>query len=169
MPAPSHRVVRHHANSTGRRLTSLEGGNRGMLARGHRRPLSYGDLSCNYLVRTSKVARYRDTHVPCRVECIPMTPVFLLPARAIKCISTPSARLGHVTVLPMAWICTFLPSSGTGKQGALECSRPDKEHGYPGIVLHCWPVPKSYNSNPHSTTACLDRVASSRGFLPRGS
>ena len=29
MPAPSRRPVRYHANSMGRRLTSLEGGNRG--------------------------------------------------------------------------------------------------------------------------------------------
>ena len=29
--------------------------------------------------------------MPCRVDCIPMTPVILLTARAKKCISTPSA------------------------------------------------------------------------------
>ena len=37
MPAPSHRPVSLHKNSTGRRLTSLEGGNRRTMPRGHGR------------------------------------------------------------------------------------------------------------------------------------
>ena len=37
MPAPSRRPDSLHENSTGRRLTSLEGGNRGTMPRSHGR------------------------------------------------------------------------------------------------------------------------------------
>ena len=101
MSAPSRRPVSLHENSTGGRLTSLKGGNRGTKPHGQGKSWRYGDLSCYFLVRAGNAAHYRDTHVPCRVGCSQMTPVFLLTVRAKKCISMPSAKRCTYRIRPV--------------------------------------------------------------------
>ena len=91
-PAPNRRPVSARKYSTGRRLTSLDGGNRGTTPRGHGRQMRYGDLSGDFSVRGGKVTRHRDATVHCRVSCIPIAPVFLRPVSAKECISMPSAK-----------------------------------------------------------------------------
>ena len=50
MPAPSRRPVSSREHSTGRRLTSLEGGNRGVLRCGYFNVSGYGDLKVAFSV-----------------------------------------------------------------------------------------------------------------------
>jgi hypothetical protein len=92
MPALDRRPVSARKYSTGRRLTSLEGGNRGTKPRGHSRQSRYGDLSCDFSVPGGKVTRRRDGNVHCRVSCIPMAAVFPLSVRARERNSMPSAK-----------------------------------------------------------------------------
>ena len=90
MPAPSGRPVSLHANSTGRRLTSLKGGNRGRQPRGYGSQSCYGDLSCDFLVPVSKVPGHHDVHMSCRFGCHPLAPVSLFMSRVKARISMPS-------------------------------------------------------------------------------
>jgi hypothetical protein len=57
-PALSRRPVSLNENSTGRCLTSLEGGNRGMLRCGHFSVQGYGDLSVVFSVRIDRATDY---------------------------------------------------------------------------------------------------------------
>ena len=92
MPASSRRPVSLHTYSTGRRLTSLEGGNRGMLARGHGRQSRYGDSSFDFSVRGDNVTHHRGVPVHYRASCIAVAPVFLFPVSAIERKSMPSTN-----------------------------------------------------------------------------
>ena len=56
MPAPNRKHVRIRKDSTGRRLTSLEGGNRGMLRCGYFSVPGYGDLKVVFAVRVDSAA-----------------------------------------------------------------------------------------------------------------
>jgi hypothetical protein len=60
MSALSRRPVSGHEGSTGRRLTGLEGGNRGMMRRGCGRRQRYGDLTLEFLAQVGEVVRYGD-------------------------------------------------------------------------------------------------------------
>jgi len=73
---------------------------------------------------------------------------------------------GHGTVLLMAWIRRLLPSTSTAKRVPVCGNRSDKRHGHSGNAGLRRPAPENHNSNPHSTTDYLNRVAASRGFLP---
>ena len=90
MSAPSRRPVSERKHSTGRRLTTLEGGNHRTKRCGHGRQSRYGDLSCDFLVRCGKVSRHRDASVHRRISCITLAPVFLLTVSAIERKSMPS-------------------------------------------------------------------------------
>jgi hypothetical protein len=57
-PALSRRPVSLNENSTGRCLTSLEGGNRGMLRCGHFSVQGYGDLNVVFSVRIDTATDY---------------------------------------------------------------------------------------------------------------
>ena len=92
MPAPNRKPVRVRKDSTGRRLTSLEGGNRGMLPRSHGRQSRYGDLSFDFLVQGGKVTRHRAVSVHGRVGCIPKAPVCLFTVRVKERKSMPSTK-----------------------------------------------------------------------------
>ena len=101
MPAFSHRPVSLHVNSTGRRLTSLRGGNRGTKPRGHGRRLLYGDLSCDLMVEMCKVPHHDDAQASCRLGCLPLAPVSRFISRVKTGISTPSATRCRDRVWPI--------------------------------------------------------------------
>jgi len=58
MPAPGRRPVSLHEHSTGRRLTSLEGGNRGVLRCGYFNVSGYGDLKAAFSVKIDNAAAH---------------------------------------------------------------------------------------------------------------
>lgn len=91
MPAPGGRPVNRRKHSTGRRLTSLKGGNRGTKPHGYGRQWCYGDLSGEFSVRLGDIAGHRDNNAPCRVGCISVILVSLVTLKAKACISLPSA------------------------------------------------------------------------------
>ena len=92
MPALNRWPISVREDSTGRRLTSLEGGNRGRMPRGLGRPLCYGDWSFDFPVRDGEDTRERVVQVHCRVGCIAIAAVFPLPARAKEGNLMPSAK-----------------------------------------------------------------------------
>ena len=92
MPAPSRRPVSLHANSTGRRLTSLKGGNRGRQPRGQGRSKRYGDLSGDSSVWLGKITHHRYANAHRRVSCITLAAVFLLTVDAKERIFVATAK-----------------------------------------------------------------------------
>jgi hypothetical protein len=101
MPAPSRRPVKPRTNSTGRRLTSLKGGNRGRKPRSHGKQSPYGDLSSDFSVKYRKVTHHQYSNVPCQVSCITMAPVFSLTVSAKEHILMPSTERSYYRCWPI--------------------------------------------------------------------
>jgi hypothetical protein len=73
---------------------------------------------------------------------------------------------GHGTLLPIAWLCRLLRSTGTAKPPTPGPNRQETIPS-PGGQQRLCPAPLNpQHSNPHSTAEFFNRVRAPRGFLP---
>ena len=86
----------------------------------------------------------------------------------LTCFLQRPLNTGSGSARPMAPNCAFLPASWRARLAPCGCNRPTKGHRHPDDEQLCRSVPESSDSNPHSTIANIDHIASSRGFLHRG-